>query len=400
MPTPVHSDRPPVAWQDGILLGLTVYFFCGVLVLVAVWLLAAGVANWPLGLHGFYVFLRGTIKIWSSPFPAAGPPLQIAIITLSLQGALPLAASLPIVPAWIAARWISRPGDPIKHIEGRQLSYSVEQAAEEAAEEIRQSGAGLAVHPEIQLSGERETRHLFCVGGTGSGKTVILYPLMRQAIQKLDVKSIIYDNKGDFTAILPNAPGAKKIITLAPWDDRCFAWDVAADVPTRADARTIASRLVPESERDPMWGLAAQSILVGIMVKNQAENPGKSGFSDIVEDVFSGYEHIREIVLKYNPEGIYAVEEAQKTKTTQSFLITLSSFLSQVVDLAEAWKGRPRFSLRRWLLDPDSQENRTKACKYIVLQGNKRFLKLEQAYIQSLVAAPGIHSQQPRARGR
>jgi hypothetical protein len=343
--------------------------------------------GWKSGWPGCWSWVRWSWLAWTSPAHAAHLSGLGGWWLAALRTSSGVAAPLSGVGGLLAGIWIARPGPAVQHLAGRQISDDPRQAAAEMEAECKISGEGLHIHPQIPISMDRETRHLIDLGSVGSGKTVTLLPLIQQAIARENDKLLIFDNKGEFTAILPAAPGAADITTLAPWDDRCVAWDIAADVPTRPDARTIAARLVPESERDPMWGLAAQSILVAVICKFQQEKPGKWDLQDVISDVFAGYDHLRSIVMKYNPEGIYAVEDAKKTKTTQSFLITLSTFLSQVSDLASAWKGKPKISLRRWLLDPDSPEYRDPRCKFLILQGNKRYKKLEQAYIQSVIAA-------------
>ena len=375
---------PPWGIANGATLGATVYFLTagGLLYLSWRWALGQGWPPWPPA-RSAWGWAQWVGKSWAvAPDQMARGQQWLA----PARAAAALAALVPLPLACLAGWWIARPGPPEIHLAGRQLSKNGRQALKESLEECKISGPGLYLHPQIQLSRDRETRHIFILGSIGGGKTVALRPLIEQAILETGTKSIIYDNKGEFTETLPRPPGAKSPLIFAPWDARCTAWDVSADVRTRPDARTLADRLIHTSEKDPIWGQAAQSLLVGIVVMLQKTRPEKWDFQDVVDHVFQGYDHLREIVLIHNPEGIYYVEEAKATKTTQGFLSNLAGSMSCIVDLAEGWKNKPRFSFRRWLLDPKSSEATAKSAKYLILQGNKRFKKLEEAYIKAIIA--------------
>ena len=384
MPNDKDITSPPWALQNGLLLFAVAYLLLAGLALYLSWRWAMGRGwpGYPLA-RSIWTWGKWMFKSWSiTPDQLIQGhawliPGRLAAVLVGL-GPLPLAC--------LAGWWIAKPLPREIHLKGRRLSTNPREAAKEAKQECKIAGEGLLVHPHIPLSLDRETRHILACAATGGGKTVMMLPLIHQAVTRGD-KLLINDSKNEFIEKLEKVPGAKGVITFSPWDKRCRAWDIAADVTNKTDARTIAARLVPESSKDPMWGLAAQSILVSVICKYQQTKPGQWDLQDILTDVFSGYDNLREIVMQYNREGLYAVEDAQKTKTTQSFLITLSTFLSQVADLAEAWKGKPKISLRRWLLDPSSPECRAPACKYLLMGGSKRYAKLEQAYTQAIIAA-------------
>jgi len=398
-----HITRPPWALQNGLVLFSVVYFLVAgfVLYLSWRWALGKGWPSYPLG-RSILSWGQWIYKSWSiSP----GQLLQGQGWLWPGRLTLALVALCPWPLAAWAGWWAAKPLPWEIPVAGRRLSHSPREAAQEMRQECKWSEEGIMIHPDIPISLDRESKHSFISGGTGTGKTVILHPIICQAIQREGDRAIIYCNKGDNTKVLPPAPGcANDEITLfAPWDARCVAWDIAADIFNRSQARTIAARFVPETEKDPMWGLAAQSILTAVFIKYQTKTPYKWDLKDVLTDVFSTYDQIREIVLTYHPEGIHVVEDAIKTKTTQSFLINLSSFLSQVVDLAEAWHGRQKFSFKRWLLDPESNEARSKKAKYIILQGSEEYEKLSKAYLEAvietittIVASPKMEESEDR----
>jgi len=387
MPSPNHHQKPPFAFNDFFWISGFVYLISFAAVYATCFYLISEFRGLKFDWETAWTWLK------YSSFSINSPEGGAVIASLKKHGLLlPARVTcvssilLPFIPSlWLGLK-IAQGAPGEVHLKGRKLSCDPDEAAEEMKKEIKISGHGINIHPSIPLSKSRESRHIFIVGAPGSGKTVVIRPLVERAIAKKD-RVLVYDNKGDFTKMLPRVNGAKGIVIFAPWDKRGVAWDIAADCQNRSDARDISARLVPESERDPVWGLAAQSILTGVICKYQHEKPVTWDFSDILEDVFKGYDHLRAVVLKYNREAIYAVEDAKKTQTTTSFLINLSTFLSQVVDLAEAWKGKKKISFRRWLLDKESFEYRSNVCRLMILQGNKHYGKLEKAYMHAIVSS-------------
>ena len=244
-------------------------------------------------------------------------------------------------------------------------------------EECQISGSGILIHPIINISIDRETRHMFALGSVGSGKTTMILPIIAQGRKRGD-RMIIHDNKGDFTAHL-----AGNIILFAPWDRRSHAWDIGKDVLDKGDARTVAARLIPDSS-DPMWSSGSRQILVALICHCQAEHGTDWGFPEMAGLVGIEFEQLQSIVKRFVPEATRTVEELNKT--SQSFLIQLGAYMSPICDLATAWAGRPRFSFRRWLLDGKSSEAKQKT---LVLQGNGRYQELATSYIQPIISICG-----------
>ncbi|CAI8830366.1 type IV secretion system DNA-binding domain-containing protein [Methylocaldum szegediense] len=267
---------------------------------------------------------------------------------------------------------------------GRQVRNDIKTAQTESKEEIKISEPGINLHPNLQISRDRETRGFLILGSIGGGKTQIINYVVNQILSRGD-KALIFDNKGDFTSGLLDQPGVRLI---APWDSRSLAWDVAKDCTTKADAAELAARLIPESS-DPTWSNGARQILAAMIVHAQSNTPGEWSFADIAATASKEYEQLREICLAADPKLALLLPE-KPTKTTQSFLSQLIVFMGQVFSLADAWSdcghGGPvqKFSLRNWLLNPQAQEQQT---KILLMQSHGRYQKLAQAYIQSLISA-------------
>lgn len=282
------------------------------------------------------------------------------------------------LPAGIAAGigagiWAAQP-PKARQVRGRVLvagRAAVHEAAREFAPHIDRSGRGIEIAPGVAIDLERETRGFFIIGGIGSGKTTIIHSWIRQIIERGD-KLILYDLKGDYTAML--CAESVRHILLAPWDARSWAWDMAADIQTQTAAREWAKRMIPDSS-DPLWGSGAQMILAALAQAEIRERAGRWGPQDIARAVQLAYPAFRDRVLAYAPEATQLLGEPDKktgapNRTVQGFLANLAAFLAPVFDLADAYSadghGGPikKFSLRKWLLNDDAKP------RIVVIQGH------------------------------
>jgi len=335
------------------------------------YLLARALGAWPWGVK---FWAKAVWAAWSDPLRNWGPLTpQMPILGLIWWILTPFFASLGAILGWV----IAAPPRGEIHEAGRQLlvgKAALRAAQEEAGEEAEVSGEGVLIHPQIAVSLDRETRHLMILGSTGGGKTVVMLPLIQEAQERGD-KLLIYDNKGDFTSSIEGH-------LFAPWDSRCLAWDVAADCLNRADARRLAEQLIADT-KEPIWSEGARAILVALIAMLQQTRGQAWDFRDLVDAASAPFKDLQKIVFTHYPEGFRAVE--QPGKTVQSFLISINTSLSHICDLADAWAGRPKWSLRRWILDPKSPEARHPV-QTLILQGSGRYKPLRRAYIQAVVS--------------
>lgn len=297
------------------------------------------------------------------------------------------AALLPVGLSAYLAKIGLKERDLYIHREGRRL-YEGKKAMDilkrKSKEECEAAEAGLYLHQGIRLTSERECGGFLFMGTAGGGKTVAMKPLIYQALARGD-KSILFDLKGELTEEIRkgkdkdgNEGGVvDKFCLIAPWDARSAAWDIAADCNNDQTAMEIAKRFIKDG-KDPMWSNAAQMIFVAFLKKLMFEQPGQWGFQDLADTLAYSNEQVKAIVKKYMPFALDLVEDAE-SKTTQSIMINMKSFMFDIIMLAKAWKEgkgkkRPRVSFRRFILD-DNYEHRT-----IVLQGNGAF----QSMVKSL----------------
>lgn len=285
-----------------------------------------------------------------------------------------------------------------RHIVGKRLLDRPLDAIQELKGEIRKSGRGIRIHPDVSISRDRETRHFFIMGAIGSGKTQIILNILQSIRERMKAgpedRLIVYDNKSDMTAGLPFPDD--QIILLAPWDARTWAWDVGKDIVNATDAATFAERLIPES-KDKFWSEAPRQIVKACIQHLQTTHGTGWSWKDLSR-ALNTQESIIGAVMLYAPTlaPVFA-GPGGPTNTGASLLSSMNAFTGSINDLCRAWDntdpftgeeiepGRvvPRVSLRDWALIPVVPR------RVILLQGNKRYLTLERAYIQAIVSAFG-----------
>ncbi|MCC6143218.1 MAG: type IV secretion system DNA-binding domain-containing protein [Candidatus Hydrogenedentes bacterium] len=396
-------------------------------------------------LSGAVMFVSATLAGWTILGVAQGQGVRagVEVAKADLFAKLPLVGErLPIGAGFVAWRQRQPEGAPVSWLEKIRLVLSILAAAGAvivikrdpsagadhhirgrkyiegkaalaafasiSRREVEDDGEGIRLHPDLPpISIKREARHFLIFGGVGSGKTQTILPMMLAAQRRGDAL-FIYDNKGDFTAKLPDMPGVFKDKTgrvvrktihpviLAPWDARSAVWDIAADVNDKAAAREFAAALVPESKSSPMWSSAARQVLTGCLIELQQTKPGAWGFRDLARLCFRGaIEEYQEAMKRYFPEGLMAVSASNVTSL--GILINMQAFLSPVADLADAWPERPspdrRFSLRHWL------ELERPIRRVVIVQGNGRFEQLAQGFAKSLFTLAAQTITDPAAVG-
>ena len=284
------------------------------------------------------------------------------------------------------AWWLTKPQAAVQHLAGRQLKtgkQALKALKKEMKKEIGKGEKGVEIFPGIPISHDRETGHIIAIGGSGAGKTTVIEPIVHEAARRGD-RLLIYDNKGEWTQKFDG-------LIFAPWDKRTVAWKISADLQNIADARNFAQALIKDSS-DPMWSNAARAILTAVLVYLIREKDTWN-LQDVLREIAKGYSHLRSIIYKYTPEATGLVESEEITKTAQSFLVVLSSYMSTVSDLAAAWKGKKEISIRSWLLT--NKEFKNEKSRIIILQGNERYKQLEQSYIQAILTVVGSTVSSP-----
>jgi hypothetical protein len=248
------------------------------------------------------------------------------------------------------------------HVRGAQLTTKtliLREAVSPASPPVNVKNDGIRIHPKIQTTEHLECSHTLIVGGAGAGKTTILWPMIRQIIERGD-RAIIFSFKGDFEQRIGDGEKiGRQFALLAPWDARSAAWAVGRDIQTRLDAEAFANTLIPEppggSKSDPMWTNGSRSLLVGIISDVQREFGTSWGFAELAKrsaEALADFPTLKKIIERESPQAYSLISGGASSKTTASFLATISSFLTQVINLGVAADAlKKTASGRQWSVD-------------------------------------------------
>ena len=250
------------------------------------------------------------------------------------------------------------------------------------------TGPGINIHPEIQIAADRETRHFFVCGKSGGGKTTIILPMIQQIVENKE-KLLLYDYKG----MTEKCPDQNPII-LAPWDKRCWAWDISADIENSAHAKSFAARLIQSDSGNPMWSLGARGIFAAV-VTDLINQKVDWTLRDVLDKISKDFDYLSSVLKKYSPE-LTKLLPGEDSRQTDSFLINISAYLSNIRELAEAWEGKPRISIKRWLLDQELEHEIGR--RTLILQANEEYEELQKAYIQQIMEISGAIIGGPRMK--
>lgn len=266
-----------------------------------------------------------------------------------------------------------RPRDGLIHLRG-----STRHEGAEAVAHINQSLKARVkrrpdheIAPGVAYPADLWTRHVLVVGGTGSGKSTAIKPLIDKVVASGE-QMLLFDPKSEFTE------GFAKPAIIAPWDSRSLSWDIAKDMRNPLDMRRFAATVIRESQ-DPMWSNASRQLLVGLMIYLRATLGTDWGWVDLKELVSQPQTVLLSIMRDWHPEAVRSVEKA--SVTTAGILINLSSFCSAIFDLAESWGDVPkhrRVSFVEWT------QGRSKYPQ-IILQGHGAYTELTKAYVEGIV---------------
>lgn len=280
----------------------------------------------------------------------------------------------------------SKPAQSIIHIDGPEFIDN----PYKASERLRNTEAGLvkesgvAVHiGGVPISNETMSKGLVIPGRTGGGKGVALNPIIQEAIDNGD-RIIMFDNKPDFTEWVKCKNGEPATL-LAPWDARTARYDVGKDCQTKAAAQELAAQIIRDSS-DPMWSAGARQILTGAImycITHYHEKWTYRHLSKILTE--TKIDDWEDLLQKYYPEGVGAVEKLQKadgkpeaSKTTQSLLISLKAEIGVIHQLADAFDGvEETWSISDFLNDKTPQ--------VAIMQGNQIYRNLQQMFTQTIV---------------
>jgi hypothetical protein len=354
-------------------------------------------ATYPSLLANTLSFGRVCPDAWFDD-PAAGQVTSSAVHVRLLPAC--------IAGALIAFRWGKRalhPQPVLKHLSGPRLLEGREaQVAAERYSVAERGGpkvAGFArLHPALRLSKRTWCRHVLISGSVGSGKTQILYPIVRSVVRRKK-KLFVLDIKGDYTAAL------RRAMILSPFDARSVYWDIAADLRDLAAASTFASAMIPtEQGSNSFFATAADLLLTGCIRTLQQRAGVRWTWADLDFLLNLSVDELAPLLAEHYAKAHPLLTAGDSTAA--NILATLSAYTRTISQLAESFgagvdaEGRPRkrLSLVAWAQDT------YEGCPTIVAQAGtdpgltQRFLAaVLDTLVPQIMALPDDVSEDGRA---
>lgn len=268
-----------------------------------------------------------------------------------IHTSIPLIASSAIsMKAFLILTTDVRGVDNVRHISGPRL-YEGKNAFRHAMKQFRKElkhdkKHGIRLHPRVPITIKRELGNISVVGKQGAGKSVIIKYLLSLILLRLD-KALVFDVKREYIPYLYDQNAA----LVGHSDSRSKTWHIAMDASTPERALLCSTHLVNLESDDPMWTDGARLILAGSMCALNATHGTNWGWPDLQRALEWEKDELIANIKKYYPRAKRVVVE--HCRTTDSFLVTLTSRLGWVATLAEAWPDHNHqpFSIRNWVLD-------------------------------------------------
>jgi len=270
------------------------------------------------------------------------------LLDLALHIGIPLCLSL-IMSSFIIINWLWVKGgiDKAVHISGAKLykhKFAIRHAIKALKKEIKnKSRIGINLHPAISISEIQEVGNILVEGAQGSGKSTVIKPIVKEIMSRRG-RMLIYDAKKEYTQLFYK-PGH---LLLSPTDKRSLCWDIASDVTSPEIAYEVACCFISQSDKEPIWANGARLILTGCMVSLIHTQPNWS-WLELKVLLDKPTSELKSLFEQYYPKAAKLISE--NSKTTDSFIMELTTQLSWIDYLSQVWtkENRMKFSVIKWI---------------------------------------------------
>lgn len=283
-----------------------------------------------------------------------------------------IVSALSLIASFIAGKWAYKKSYQSSE---RKISGASRYENKEAIkklfgalkEDYKFAGTGLPIHPKLNLPKNRESQNVLVLGQIGAGKTQIIAPVVKDIIDR-KAKSVIFDYKGDFTEWFASY---EQIMVVAPWLKNSIVWSIGKDIKDKHSALLFATSVIPKNDKDPMWSNAGQIILTGcclFLIKKHDENWGWKKLSVLLN---SPTDILKVKLQQVLPEAANLVDP--NSKTSQSILLTMYSYVRPIHDLALAWgDAKGGISLKNWVRDKGNKTT-------LIINQNQQYEQLSKS---------------------
>ncbi len=209
----------------------------------------------------------------------------------------------------------------------------------------------------LKLPLKAAENHFLVTGTIGSGKTITIDLLMSSVLPHINQqekwKAVVYDAKGDSVSKLKYLHKGSEIVILNPFDKRCTAWDLAADVTSERHAQSLASVLFPKNPRaeSPFWDNAAQALFQAIVLTfaTRPESKGKWTLRDALLGMRT-QRRLRAVLGLLSNQNADVIEGyLQNPKTSSNIMADIQGRIKEYKIIAAHWHhAKSRISLQQW----------------------------------------------------
>lgn len=283
-----------------------------------------------------------------------------------------LAGFLSLLACFIAGKWAYKKSykSSERKISGAsryENKEAINKLSKALKEDYKFAGTGLPIHPKLNLPKNRESQNILVLGQIGAGKTQIIAPVVKDIIDR-KAKSVVFDYKGDFTEWFASY---EQVMIIAPWLKNSIVWSIGKDIKDKHSALLFATSVIPKNQKDPMWSNAGQIILTGcclFLIKKHGENWGWEKLSVLLN---SSSDILKVKLQQVLPEAANLVDP--NSKTSQSILLTMYSYVRPIHDLALAWgNAKGGISLKSWVRDKGNKTT-------LIINQNQQYEQLSKS---------------------
>lgn len=283
-----------------------------------------------------------------------------------------LAGFLSLLASFIAGKWAYKKSyqSSERKISGAsryENKEAINKLSKALKEDYKFAGTGLPIHPKLNLPKNRESQNILVLGQIGAGKTQIIAPIVKDIIDR-KAKSVVFDYKGDFTEWFASY---EQVMIIAPWLKNSIVWSIGKDIKDKHSALLFATSVIPKNQKDPMWSNAGQIILTGcclFLIKKHDENWGWEKLSVLLN---SPTDILKVKLQQVLPEAANLVDP--NSKTSQSILLTMYSYVRPIHDLALAWgDAKGGISLKNWVRDKGNKTT-------LIINQNQQYEQLSKS---------------------
>lgn len=192
----------------------------------------------------------------------------------------------------------------------------------------------------IELPEDRRRTHFIYVAGSGRGKTHTIYthqvvPIYNHIRQgTLPYKLLIVDTpKSDYS----KAFYEKHMVRIAPHEQGAKCWDIAKDLNHSLKAEAFWEGVIPDSDGDKIWGIAARQVGAGTTTTLINLAPGQWTYGMQAQLLSRNPMFLKMLLNEHYIEAKQVLDSAETTLT--SVMFNLGAYTSSFIQLARIYDG-------------------------------------------------------------